>query len=117
MIRGIRLRLALALLLVVAGALGVVYLIVVPSLEDRLVNAKLSQLEEDANTVAEGLQPEITGYQTYAERAASVVNTRVVIFIVIDSTPQLLAIYGDSNTSSSRTWSATRSRGGRRRAG
>ena len=54
MIRGIRLRLALALLLVVAGALGVVYLIVVPSLEDRLVDAKLSQLEEDANTVVDG---------------------------------------------------------------
>ena len=54
-IRGIRLRLALALLLVVAGALGVVYMIVVPSLEAELVNAKLDQLEEDARTVAPGL--------------------------------------------------------------
>ena len=34
--------------LVVAGALAVVYLIVVPSLETELVNAKLDQLEEDA---------------------------------------------------------------------
>ena len=54
-IRGIRLRLALALLLVVAGALGVVYMIIVPSLETELVNAKLDQLEEDARTVAPGL--------------------------------------------------------------
>ena len=44
-LRGIRLRLALALLLVVAGALGLVYLIVVPSLEEELVNARLEQLE------------------------------------------------------------------------
>ena len=47
-IRGIRLRLALALLVVVAGSLGVVYLIVVPSLENELINAKLNQLEADA---------------------------------------------------------------------
>ena len=39
--RGIRFRLALALLVVVAGSLGVVYLIVVPSLERRLVDARL----------------------------------------------------------------------------
>ena len=101
MIRGIRLRLALALLLVVAGALGVVYLIVVPSLEDRLVDAKLSQLEEDANTVVAGLQPELTTQQSYAEVAASIVNARAVIFHVIPTTPQLLTIFGDSNTFSS----------------
>jgi hypothetical protein len=51
LIRGIRLRLSLALVLVVAGVLGVVYLVVVPSLEAELVNAKLDQLEEDAKTV------------------------------------------------------------------
>ena len=51
-IRGIRLRLALALLVLVAGALGVVYLIVVPSLEAELVKSKLDQLEEDAERVA-----------------------------------------------------------------
>ena len=52
LIRGIRLRLALALVLVVAGVLGVVYLVVVPSLQAELVNAKLDQLEQDARTVA-----------------------------------------------------------------
>ena len=70
-IRGIRLRLALALLLVVAGALGVVYLIVVPSLEAELVDAKLDQLEEDAKTVAPGLA-------TNAEQAAAVRGVRVL---------------------------------------
>ena len=43
-IKGVRLRLALALVLVVAGVLAVVYLIVVPSLESALVNAKVDQL-------------------------------------------------------------------------
>ena len=57
-IKGIRLRLSLALVLVVAGVLAVVYLIVVPSLETELVNAKLDQLEEDARTVALDYQTE-----------------------------------------------------------
>ena len=52
LVKGIRLRLSLALVLVVAGVLTLVYLIVVPSLEAELVNAKLDQLEEDARTVA-----------------------------------------------------------------
>ncbi len=51
-IKGIRLRLSLALVLVVAGVLAVVYLTVVPSLETELVNAKLDQLEEDARKIA-----------------------------------------------------------------
>src|SRR5213076_2495534 len=41
-------RLSLALLLVVAVALAIVYSLVVPSLESRLVNAKLSQLKRAA---------------------------------------------------------------------
>ena len=42
---GVGARLGLALLAVLAGALGLVYLIVVPSLQNRLVNSRLSQLE------------------------------------------------------------------------
>jgi DNA-binding response OmpR family regulator len=57
-IKGIRLRLSLALVLVVAGVLAVVYLTVVPSLETELVNAKLDQLEEDARKDRSGLPDE-----------------------------------------------------------
>ena len=99
-IRGIRLRLALALLLVVAGALGVVYMIIVPSLETELVNAKLDQLEEDVKSVAPGLvagsnaeQP-----QQFAEFASSVYQSRVVIYTVIGGR---LFSQADSNLSSS----------------
>ena len=46
-LRSVGAQLSLALAVLVAGSLGVVYLFVVPSLEHNLVNAKLSQLERD----------------------------------------------------------------------
>jgi signal transduction histidine kinase len=97
-IRGIRLRLALALLVLVAGALGIVYLIVVPSLEAELVKAKLDQLEEDAKTVAPGLVTNAEQPQDFAEFASSVVQARVVIYTVING--QLFS-QADSNPTSS----------------
>ena len=49
---GIRVKLALALLAIVGGALLAAYVIVVPSLERRLVDAKLDQQQSDAETLA-----------------------------------------------------------------
>ena len=97
-IRGIRLRLALALLLVVAGALSVVYLVVVPSLEAELVSAKLDRLEDDASVVASGFGTEFGRAQEYAETASSAVQARVVIYTVIEGRIFILA---DSRTTSS----------------
>src|SRR5688572_10936872 len=96
-LRGIRLRLALALLVVVTGALAVVYLIVVPSLEEELVSSKLEQLEVDAMTIAREYDPSIDT-QAYAEAAASVFQERVVIYLSVQDGP---LIHGDSNTDSS----------------
>jgi signal transduction histidine kinase len=100
-ITGIRKRLALALLIVVAGVLTIVYLIVVPSLEDELVNAQLDQLEENAKTLARGYHNDVgrLSEQAYAEAGASVTQTRVVIYTVLEKS---LFILGDSNTSTSR---------------
>jgi signal transduction histidine kinase len=100
-IRGIRVRLALALVLVVAGALGVVYLIVVPSLQTELVNAKLDQLQEDAASVATGYGGGTITRQEYAEASSTVVNARVVIYAVLRREPPRLFIFGDSRTTSS----------------
>lgn len=97
-LRGIRLRLALALFVVVAGSLGVVYLIVVPSLEAELVNAKLDQLEEDAKTVARNYATQVGSEQEFAERTASVFQARVVIYSILQNQP---FVFGDSNTSAS----------------
>ena len=47
-IRSVGAQLSLALLLVVAIALGIVYVAVVPSLESRLVNTRVAQLERAA---------------------------------------------------------------------
>ncbi|NUT55319.1 MAG: HAMP domain-containing protein, partial [Thermoleophilia bacterium] len=97
-LRGIRLRLALALLTVVAGSLGVVYLIVVPSLESELVNNKLNQLEEDAQTVARNYAGQIGSEQEFAEGAAALFQARVVVYSILQNQP---FIFGDSNTTSS----------------
>jgi signal transduction histidine kinase len=77
--RSVGTRLSLALLLVVAIALGIVYLAVVPSLENRLVNARVSQLANAARqlgpqaTKAVDLQDFVTG-------AAQDTGTRVMAF-------------------------------------
>jgi signal transduction histidine kinase len=49
-------KLALALFAIVAGALGIVYLMVVPRLEDRLVDAKIEQLEQAARPLVRELR-------------------------------------------------------------
>jgi signal transduction histidine kinase len=83
---------------VVAGSLGVVYLIVVPSLEAELVNAKLDQLEEDAKTVARNYATQVGSEQEFSERTASVFQARVVIYSILQNQP---FVFGDSNTSAS----------------
>jgi signal transduction histidine kinase len=76
-------RLSLALLLVVAGALAVVYLVVVPSLEDRLVDARKRQVTRVASQVAASLVLQPTDFpQDRADQFAAATNTRVTIFSI-----------------------------------
>jgi signal transduction histidine kinase len=82
--RSVGTRLSLALLLVVAIALGIVYLAVVPSLENRLVNARISQLQGDA----ERLAPQAAGaplLQDFVTTAAADTGVRVMVFAVTPS--------------------------------
>ncbi|MBA3412556.1 MAG: HAMP domain-containing histidine kinase [Actinobacteria bacterium] len=82
-LRSVRARLGLALLLVIAGALGIVYLIVVPSLERRLVEAKLHQLEKAAPVVAQRLEASVRlQWDLVAEEQARAFNARVVVYEV-----------------------------------
>ena len=97
-IGGLRVRLALALLVVVAAAFAVVYLIVQRSLESELVEAQIEQLEEDARTLARGYDPGSEPEQSYAEAGASVTHSRVVIYAPIQDS---VLVVGDSNTASS----------------
>ena len=101
MIKGIRLRLALALLGVVAGALGVAYLIVVPTLESRLVDAKIDQLETNAVTVSDCIKATDFPWQDCADTGLAVLNARVVIYDILQREPPSLQILADSRPASS----------------
>jgi signal transduction histidine kinase len=97
---GIRTKLALALLAIVGGALGAAYLIVVPQLENRLVDAKLDELERTAKRLAigyvenEALRSALPR-DDWVRAAAETFNTRVVVFEAYES-PLILLTQADS---------------------
>ena len=107
---GIRTTLAVALLLIVGGALGAAYLMVVPSLERRLVDDRLEELQRDGIEVA----------ATYASRdfsqplsldqfvaAASILyNARTVVYQVFGPSPLSLRPLADSASSGRPTFPA-----------
>ncbi len=83
---GIRVKLALALLAIVGGALLTAYAIVVPSLERRLVAAKLDQQQSDARALAvlyasREAQNNLR-LADFVDGADFVSNSRVVVFAV-----------------------------------
>jgi signal transduction histidine kinase len=89
-------RLSLALLLVVAGALAVVYLVVVPSLEERLTNNREAQVRNLSRDLALRLPIDSTRWQDFAEQFASTSGFRVVIFDLFEVNPLMLAILADA---------------------
>jgi signal transduction histidine kinase len=93
---GIRTRIALALVAIVAGALGTAYLIVVPSLERRLVDARIGQLEKLAVPLAEELPANRFDWAETVEGFAVATNSRVVAFDVLSRNPPALQSVADS---------------------
>jgi two-component system, OmpR family, sensor kinase len=93
---GIRVRLALALAAIVAGALGTAYLIVVPSLERQLVDARLDELEKLAVPLAEDLPEDRVRWAEVVETYSALTNARVVIFTVLSMTPPTITVVEDS---------------------
>ena len=89
-------RLSLALLLVVAGALGVVYLVVVPSLENRLTDSRQQQVRDLSRDLATRLPFDQTSWEPFAEQFASTSNTRVVILNVFENRPLTLSVMADA---------------------
>ncbi|MEP6892171.1 MAG: ATP-binding protein [Gaiellaceae bacterium] len=84
---GIRVRLAVGLLVVVCGALLAAYLIVVPSLEKRLVDAKVAELQRNVVTLGAGYATrdfsDPLSLDDFAKSAAFTFDARVSIFEVI----------------------------------
>ena len=97
-LRSVGARLGLALALVVAGALVLVDLIVVPSLEQNLIDSKLTRLRDAAPAIGSQLlnSPSFTLDETIREASESV-DARVIYFRVLDWTPPTLTVYADSN--------------------
>jgi signal transduction histidine kinase len=92
-------RLALGLALVVAGALLLADLIVVPSLERHLIDSKLSQLRHDTPPIAARLGNS-ADYQLHAKivKAAEEADARVIYFTPLDFRRGILAVSDDSSS-------------------
>jgi len=99
---GIRTRIALVVVGIVAGALCTAYLIVVPSLERRLVDARIEQLHQQAVPLARTLSEDTLLWQDQVEDLAVRTNSRVVAFDVLSKNQPALAVVADSRTRSSR---------------
>jgi len=93
---GIRIRIVLVLVGIVAGALGTAYMIVVPSLERRLVDARLDELEKLAGPLARSLSDDRLLWQERVEGFAVSTNARVVALDVLSQTRPALVSQADS---------------------
>jgi len=94
--RSLFVRLTLAVVALVAGALAAVYLVVVPSLERNLVDAKQLELRRALPRIALPRSP--FQWQNTAQRAAGTTNARVVIYEALTRKPKItLVAFGDSN--------------------
>jgi signal transduction histidine kinase len=97
-LRSVGARLGLALAVVVAAALGLVDLIVVPSLERNLINSKLSQLREAAPSIgSQLLNSSSFALDDNIQAASDSADARVVYFTVLTWSPPKLTVYADSS--------------------
>jgi signal transduction histidine kinase len=98
--RTVGLKLSLALVALVAGALGIVYVAVVPTLEDRLVNGRIDQLERTADAIiADYTQTADTQElipQDFVATESQIRGARVAIYQYLSETPVLLTPIADS---------------------
>jgi signal transduction histidine kinase len=92
-LRSVGAQLSLALLVIVAAGLAFVYLIVVPSLEERLVDGKLDQLASAAPNIARQYR-NATVKRDVVESAEASTNARVLVYAEIER--GLLTVLEDS---------------------
>jgi signal transduction histidine kinase len=89
-------QLSLALLLVVAAALGIVYLTVVPSLEHRLVDTRISQLERVSTRLNDSITPAAPYTTDFVDTAHASTGARVVLLQRFTSHPLVMTNAQDS---------------------
>ena len=97
-LRSVGARLGLGLAVVVAAALVLVDLIVVPSLERNLIDAKLAQLKEAAPSVGSKLLNTLEIHtRRHIQTAEASADARVIYFMALDYNPPRLIVYADSS--------------------
>jgi signal transduction histidine kinase len=96
--RSVGARLSLALLLVVAGSLTLVYIVVIPSLESRLIDSKINQLHGNIKTLVgpNSIYAQDQGLGVFASDAADAIGARVVVYNISSPQPLTLLIQQDS---------------------
>jgi signal transduction histidine kinase len=95
-LRSVGARLSLALLLVVAGSLALVYLVVIPTLQSRLIDSKIHQLEHNQSELL-ALYKQNTGTEFFfVTTAADRYNARVAVFKVFAANPLTVNVAQDS---------------------
>jgi len=97
-LRSVGARLGLGLAVVVAAALVLVDLIVVPSLERNLIDSKLAQLEESAPSVGSKLLNSSSfTLDDNIKAAEASADARVIYYMALDYNPPRLSVYADSS--------------------
>src|SRR5262249_21375436 len=101
-LRSVGTRLSLALLLVVAGSLALVYLVVIPSLEGRLIDSKINQLRKGVHTQLIGKggvwATEAGSTVYFGSDARDAIGARVVVFRILSAQPTLtITVQQDSS--------------------
>jgi len=101
-LRSVGARLSLALMAVVLLALGLVYLVVVPSLRNRLIDAKLTELREAMPQIRDAVTHTQFNWSENLQTWSSRTGARVVIYgISTQASPgrnAFLEVHEDSNT-------------------
>ncbi len=95
LVSGVGARLGLALLVVLAGALAFIYLAVVPSLESRLTDSRLTELDRAAPGIARELPADRFAWPDFLGASSASANARVVVYDTVGP-PTALVVAGDS---------------------
>ncbi len=101
-LHSVRARLALAMLVVVGGALAIVYLIVVPQYESSLVAARFASLQRSLAAVAASRTPTFLTQQWVEDEALPIAQPGRVVVFSYNASPPLVEATADSSGGGSR---------------
>ena len=95
-LRSVGARLSLALLLVVAGSLALVYLVVIPTLQSRLVDSKIHQLELAKPELVKSYRKNVGAEFLFVQDMSAALSARVAVFNILARHPLTLDPVQDS---------------------